>query len=147
MLTKKHGSNAERSFGNAGPFDALGADAVQRLAMAAGDIALLIDDTGDILDLAVDAENYPEFVDWAGTNWLETVTVESRPKVMEMLAGARKGETQRGRQVNHPTSDADIPVRYTLVGLGEGRHLALGRDLGVDALTLAPVLMPSSSSS
>mgnify|MGYP000147353312 CR=1 FL=1 len=130
MLTKKQGTDADRSFGDAAEaFGSLDADAAQRLAMAAGDIALIIDDTGDILDCAIDEQEYPEFADWAGSNWLETVTVESRPKIMEMLAAARKGETHRWRQVNHPTSDGDVPVRYTLVGLGKSRHLALGRDL------------------
>lgn len=130
MLTKKHGSDAERSFGDsAGLFGALDTDAAQRLAMAAGDIALVIDDTGEILDLAVSERDFPEFTDWAGDNWLDTVTVESRPKIMEMLAAARKGEAHRWRQVNHPTTDGDVPVRYTIVSLGGGRHIALGRDL------------------
>jgi len=31
--------------------------------------------------------------------------------------------------VNHPSTDGDVPLRYTLVQLGDGRHLALGRDL------------------
>lgn len=130
MLTKKHGSDAERSFADSTDvFGGLDADAAQRLAIVAGDIALVIDDTGDILDSAIDAREFPEFEDWKGTNWLETVTVESRPKLMEMLAAARKGEAHRWRQVNHPTTEGDIPVRYSLVGLGKGRHLAFGRDL------------------
>ncbi|MBB3033786.1 transcriptional regulator PpsR [Alteriqipengyuania lutimaris] len=130
MLTKKHGSDAERSFADsADVFGALDADAAQRLAIVAGDIALVIDDTGDILDSAIDLREFPEFEDWTGTNWLETVTIESRPKLMEMLAAARKGESHRWRQVNHPTTDGDVPVRYSLVGLGNGRHLAFGRDL------------------
>ena len=130
MLTKKHGSGAQRSFANSTDvFAALDGDAAQRLAIVAGDIALVIDDTGDILDAAIDTREFPEFEDWTGTNWLETVTVESRPKLMEMLAAARKGEAHRWRQVNHPTTDGDIPVRYSLVGLGNGRHLAFGRDL------------------
>jgi len=130
MLTKKHGSDADRSFGDsAGLFGALGADAAQQLAMAAGDIALVIDDTGEILDLSISEQQFPEFAEWAGENWLDTVTIESRPKVMEMLAAARKKEAHRWRQVNHPTTDGDVPVRYTVVSLGDGRHIALGRDL------------------
>ncbi len=130
MLTKKHGSSAERSFGDsAALFGALGADAVQQLAIAAGEIALVVDETGEILDVSVDSRDFPEFDSWVGTNWLETVTVESRPKIMEMLAAARKGEAHRWRQVNHPTAEGDVPVRYALVRMGDGRHLALGRDL------------------
>ena len=130
MLTKKHRSDADRKFGNpAEHFGALDADPAQRLALAAGDIALVLDDTGHILDVSVDEREFPDLVEWAGANWLETVTIESRPKVMEMLAAARKGEAGRWRQVNHPTSQGDVPVRYALVSLSEGRHLALGRDL------------------
>tara|TARA_B100000378_G_scaffold142461_1_gene115122 strand:- start:126 stop:1544 length:1419 start_codon:yes stop_codon:yes gene_type:complete len=130
MLTKKHGPGANRSFGDsAALFGALDAATAQRLAIAAGDIALVVDETGDILDVAVDADDFPESSDWIGTNWLETVTIESRPKIMEMLAAARKGEAHRWRQVNHPTGDGDLPVRYTMVQIADGRHLALGRDL------------------
>ena len=92
MLTKKHRSDADRKFGNpAEHFGALDADSAQRLALAAGDIALVLDDTGHILDVSVDEREFPDLVEWAGANWLETVTIESRPKVMEMLAAARKG--------------------------------------------------------
>tara|TARA_B100000678_G_scaffold284743_1_gene286791 strand:+ start:1231 stop:2658 length:1428 start_codon:yes stop_codon:yes gene_type:complete len=130
MLTRKHGTDEDRSFGDsAGLFGSLDAAAAQRLALAAGDIALVIDDTGDIIDVAVNEREFPEFADWTGENWLDTVTVESRPKIMEMLAAARKGESHRWRQVNHPTTDADVPVRYTIVSLGDGQHVALGRDL------------------
>ena len=130
MLTKKHRFDADRKFGNhVAHFGALDADSAQRMAIAGGDIALVLDDTGHILDLSADEDEYPEIVEWPGTNWLETVTIESRPKVMEMLAAARKGEAARWRQVNHPTGQGDVPVRYALVRLDEGRHLALGRDL------------------
>jgi len=130
MLTRKHGTDEKRAFGQSAElFGSLDADAAQRLAMAAGDVALVLDDTGDILDLAINGRDFPDFGDWVGTNWLETVTVESRPKIMEMLAAARKGEAHRWRQVNHPAGDGDIPVRYSIVSLGEGRHIALGRDL------------------
>ena len=94
-------TDADRKFGNpAEHFGALDADPAQRLALAAGDIALVLDDTGHILDVSVDEREFPDLVEWAGANWLETVTIESRPKVMEMLAAARKGEAGRWRQVN-----------------------------------------------
>lgn len=136
MLSRKHGSGVDRSFGDSADiFGSLEADAAYRLAMAAGEIALVIDDSGDIKDVAISKQDFPQFGHWAGDNWLDTVTAESRPKIMEMLASARKGETHRGRQVNHPTSDGDVPVRYILVNLGKGRHLALGRDLRETART------------
>ena len=49
MLTRKQGSPADRSFGDSdGLFGSLDSVAAQRLAMAAGDIALVLDDTGDM---------------------------------------------------------------------------------------------------
>ena len=82
MLTRKQGSPADRSFGDSdGLFGSLDSVAAQRLAMAAGDIALVLDDTGDILDASLDTREFPDFGDWVGANWLETVTIESRPKM------------------------------------------------------------------
>lgn len=131
MLTKKHGIDDGRSFtGSAELFGALDADAAKRLAMAAGDVALILDDTGTILDYACNHGEFPEMEEWVGGNWIETVTIESRPKVMEMLAVARKGDAQRWRQVNHPIADGDVPIRYLLVTLNaQGRHIAIGRDM------------------
>ena len=131
MLTRKHSVDDKRAFADSGEvFDAVDRDAARTLAMMAGDITLVLDRTGTILDASFDPEAFPEFENWVGENWLDTVTIESRPKVMEMLAAARKGETQHWRQVNHPASGDDIPVKYTLLSLSGGeRAIAFGRDL------------------
>ncbi len=131
MLTRKHSIEGKHSFGHAGElFDSLDADAAMKLAMVAGDVTLVLDDTGTILDTAFDPSDFPEFENWVGTNWIETVTVESRPKVMEMLAAARRGEVQHWRQVNHPSRDGVVPVRYVVLSVNGGEHrIAFGRDL------------------
>lgn len=131
MLTRKHSIEGKQPFGDAaGVFDMLDPEAAVKLAMVAGDISLLLDEQGRILDATANPREFPEYRDWIGRDWLDTVTVESRPKVMEMLAGARKGETQHWRQVNHRTGDGDVPVRYVLVSVGEGsRSIAFGRDM------------------
>jgi len=131
MPTKKHSVDEKRPFADSGEvFDSIGANAAKTMAMVAGDVVLVLDSSGSILDASFDKKAFPQFSDWVGENWLDTVTVESRPKIMEMLAGARKGETQHWRQVNHPANDGDIPVRYVVVSVGEGeRAIAFGRDL------------------
>ncbi|MBX7497093.1 transcriptional regulator PpsR [Qipengyuania sp. 6B39] len=131
MLTRKHSIEGRAPFGDSA--DVLGAldlEAATRLAMVAGDITLIVDDTGRILDASANPDEFPGFGDWVGRDWLDTVTVESKPKIMEMLAGARKHQTQHWRQVNHVGPDGDVPVKYVVVPAGEsGNHIAFGRDL------------------
>ncbi|KWV90907.1 transcriptional regulator PpsR [Erythrobacter sp. YT30] len=131
MLTRKHSIEGKNPFGAAsGLFDSLDADAAKKLAMVAGDVTLVLDDTGTILDAAFDPKDFPDFENWVGENWIETVTDESRPKIMEMLAAARRGEVQHWRQVNHPTRNGDVPIRYAVLSVNGGEHfIAFGRDL------------------
>ncbi len=131
MLTRKHSVDEKRPFADSGEvFDAVDHDAAKTLAMIAGDVVLVLDKTGTILDASFDPDAFAEFEGWIGGNWLDTVTVESRPKIMEMLAAARKGEIQHWRQVNHPTSDGDVPIKYVVVSVNGGeRAFAFGRDL------------------
>lgn len=131
MLTRKHSIDGKNPFGKAAElFNSLEADAAMKLAMVAGDITLVLDETGLIVDTAFDPKEFPGFEGWEGTNWLDTVTVESRPKVMEMLAASRRGEVQHWRQVNHPTRDGDVPIRYAVLTVNGGEHrIAFGRDL------------------
>lgn len=131
MLTRKHSIEGKHPFGKAAElFNSLDADAAMKVAMVAGDVTLVLDDTGTILDAAFDPREFPSFEDLVGTNWIETVTDESRPKIMEMLAASRRGEVQHWRQVNHPSRDGDIPIRYAVLSVNGGEHrIAFGRDL------------------
>ncbi len=131
MLTRKHSIEGKHPFGKAAElFNTLDADAAMKLAMVAGDVTLVLDDTGTILDAAFDPREFPAFAGLVGNNWIETVTDESRPKVMEMLAAARRGEVQHWREVNHPTRDGDVPIRYAVLSVNGGEHrIAFGRDL------------------
>ncbi|WP_370636784.1 transcriptional regulator PpsR [Afifella sp. IM 167] len=104
-----------------------------RLIATAADIALVLDDKGVIEDISyADQDLSLEGLgSWLGRPWVETVTVESRPKVEEMLQEAG-GKTQpRWRQINHPSSRGlDLPVRYSTLKLGkQGRLVAIGRDM------------------
>lgn len=103
------------------------------LLAAVGDVTFILSDEGRILDVAVshgDLDNHG-FADWAGRLWADTVTIESRPKIDDMLAESeRSGVSPRWRQVNHPASGGDVPVRYLVMTLGEGdRRIAIGRDM------------------
>ena len=104
-----------------------------KLIGAAGDIALVIDSEGVIRDLALGNEELsketPET--WIGKRWIDTVTIESRPKIEEMTAEASTKAPSRWRHVNHPSRlGADLPIRYCAVQLsGDGRMVAIGRDL------------------
>ena len=131
MLTRKNSIEGKTAFGDsADVFDSLGAEAAKRMAMVGGDITLVIDDAGKIVDAAANPEEFPDFLDWIGTDWLDTVTTESKSKVMEMLAGARKQQVQHWRQVNHISENGELPVRYAVVPATDGgHHIAFGRDL------------------
>ena len=147
MLTRKHGVDGKTPFGDSAElFADLDGDAAARLAMVAGDIALILDDTGRIVDGTANPKDFPSFEQWIGRDWLDTVTPESRPKVMEMLAGARKGQTQAWRQVNQLVEGGEIPIRFALVSTGQGnRSIALGRDMR-DAAALQQRLLQAQQS-
>lgn len=147
MLTRKHSIEGKNPFGNAAEvFDSLDADAAMKVAMVAGDVTLVLDDTGTILDAAYDPKEFPGFENWVGTNWIETVTEESRPKIMEMLAAARRGEVQHWRQVNHPSREGDVPIRYAVLSVNGGEHrIAFGRDLREAGKTQARLLQVQQS--
>ncbi len=113
----------------------LPAGVVSAFLAAVGDIALILSGDGMIVDITVGHGELAsqEFADWVGTAWIDTVTIESRPKVAEMLADAAKPGAQkalRWRQVNHVTPGGDVPIRYLMLALGDDDHLiAIGRDL------------------
>jgi transcriptional regulator PpsR len=131
LLTRKHSIEGKTAFGDSADFFAsLDAEGARRLAMVAGDIALILDASGRIIDGSAHRDDFPDLADWIGKDWVDTVTVESKAKIMEMLAGARKGQTQHWRQVNHIGADCELPVRYVVVpGTGKDFHIAFGRDL------------------
>lgn len=110
----------------------LSANVAASLLAAVGDVTFILSADGTILDVAVsqgDLANHG-FSDWVGELWIDTMTVESRAKVVEMLAAATAGAAGRWRQVNHPAAGGDVPVRYLVMALGErDRLIAIGRDM------------------
>jgi transcriptional regulator PpsR len=121
-------------------FADLSFDVAAAVIAAAADVALVLDGQGVIRDIALGASHAQELAEirqWVGRRWVETVTIEGRGKVTDMLAEAtgeagREGAaTRSARQVTHAlTNGMNLPVSYKLVPMGaHGRLLALGQDL------------------
>ncbi len=108
-------------------------DAAARLALAAGDLALLLDRDGTIVDVAVNDASGPDLSGWMGQPWGATATSDSQDKIADMLATGPTTADNRWRQITHITPAGDMPVRYRVVALAGGRRLALGRDLRATA--------------
>ena len=128
---------------------ALSASVAAALLASVGDVAFILSSDGVILDVAVsqgDLANHG-FADWIGSAWIDTVTIESRPKITEMLASASiKGTVARWRQVNHVAAGGDVPVRYMTMALGEGdRLIAIGRDMRAAAVMQQRLLQTQQS--
>lgn len=114
----------------------LDAQTAASLISAAADVALVLDEHGVIQDMAFGSDELRQhgYRDWLGKPWLQTVTIESRPKVEEMLSEATSMGSAKWRHINHPSTDsADLALLYTLVPLsreaGPQRAVAFGRDL------------------
>lgn len=134
MLSRRNSIEKRRPFGDLSFAEGFGQEAAAQLAMAAGDITLVLDDKGQILDASAAAEEFPGFEQWIGREWFNTVTVESQPKLMEMLASARKGHVQHWRQVNHTGDGGEVPVAYVVIRAGDsGQLLAIGRSMRDEA--------------
>jgi transcriptional regulator PpsR len=120
------------------------ADAAALLIAAAADIAVIVDHTGIVRDYAFQSEalalEFFQHDQWLGKPWRESVTIESRTKIDEMLRDAAAKTHRNGRQVNYPAAapapggpgatGMDIPILFSAVPVGKtGQVIAFGRDL------------------
>ena len=111
-----------------------GFDAQSAGALIAGvaDVALVLREDGEVLDVAFSDASLAKsaYRAWVGRRFSDIVTIESRPKIDDLLRDAAAGRITRWRQVNHPVTDApDLPVRYASLRLSGGQVLAVGRDM------------------
>jgi transcriptional regulator PpsR len=118
------------------PLDSLGSidpETVAALIEAAADIAMVVDEQGIVRDVAFSNANLARdaYRAWIGQRWIDTVTIESRPKIQEMILHTTTQTTSRWRQVNYPAAQGpDVPIRYTAIRYGADRRLVVvGRDL------------------
>jgi transcriptional regulator PpsR len=106
---------------------------VASILAAAVDLTVLMTPDGVICDQVMAGPDLPLglFTGWPGKQLSETVTVESKPKIEQMLGEAGVVSPPRWRQVNHPVSDGrDIPISYSAVKVGpQGHIIAIGRDM------------------
>ena len=96
----------------------LDAQTAATLIAAAADVVLIIDEVGVIQDMAFASDELRNHgsSQWLGRPWSQTVTVESRPKVEDMLREANQGGSSKWRHVNHPSLDgADLALSYSVV--------------------------------
>lgn len=115
----------------------MGGDAIAELITAAADVVLILDRDGIIQDMALGSEDMLDSgcQDWLGKPWLQTVTVESRPKIEALLKtqGAPTSDGVRWRQVNQLLGDGvDLPIAFSVAPIHRGqgaRCVAFGRDL------------------
>ena len=112
----------------------LDAEAAATLIARTTDIALIVDRNGVIRDLSVGNEELAAEIDgkWLNQPWIDTVTIESRPKVESLLREVEGNAPARWRQVNHPIESGrpDLPVTYSVMPLANTRRVvAIGRDL------------------
>ena len=133
-MEKQVSHEVSRSFrSNDELFSGLGADALGALATANSDIALVVSSLGRILDVAYRDKSLKAWdIDgWVGKPWSETVTVESREKIANLLQEASAASPTRSRQVNHPAKTGhDLPVGYRIVSFSSWPNkVALGTDL------------------
>lgn len=103
------------------------------LFSAAADLTLVIKADGTVGDAVIAAADVPAgfAAAWPGKAWADVSTIESRPKIEQMMEEAAMDLPPRWRQINHPVAgEADVPVRYCLLKAGgTGDFVAIGRDM------------------
>ena len=103
------------------------------LLRTVGDISLVLDAKGTILDCAIGNEALSQELggDLRGRPWLDTVASDSRPRVAAILREARAewpGEWRQVSQLGRP--GREVPVQYRAIRFGKhGQILAVGREL------------------
>ena len=108
-------------------------EAAARLIAVSADVALIVDPHGVIEEVSIGNSEFKleGHLDWVGRSWAETVTVDSRPKVLSLLRDAAASTPRKWRHINHPSAKgADVPIMYSAIQVGaQGRVVAFGRDM------------------
>jgi transcriptional regulator PpsR len=104
-----------------------------RIVSSATDVALALDRQGKILEVSLGdwIESHPGWKKLAGKQWVDTVSIDSRGKVEQLMGEAHGGQTTRSREINQEVDGlGEVPLRCAGVAIDElKRVLVLGRDL------------------
>jgi transcriptional regulator PpsR len=113
----------------------LDAASAATLIASAADIAVIVDSSGVVLDIAFHSQELsaelPNAEGWVGRAFMDTVAPDSRAKTEALLRHAGTDAAPRWRHINHLNPQgASVPVLYSAAPLGEdGRIVTFGRDL------------------
>jgi transcriptional regulator PpsR len=113
----------------------LDGETASKLITMASDIALVVsnDRQGIILDVSFGSEALSTAMadNWIGKPWVDTVSVESRPKIELLLRDSSAKGIPRWRMINHASSSGpDLPVMYAAAQMNaDGRVVAFGRSM------------------
>ncbi len=110
--------------------------AVATLIATAADVAMIIDQTGIIRDMAFNNDEFAQGLEgankWLGHPWADIVASESRNKVEKILSQAASGVEPQWRHINYagPRGAPPIPVLCCAVKADKhGLLVVFGRDL------------------
>ncbi len=110
-------------------FEGFTKEDILNLAYCAGDFMLAIDENKIVRDIAVNVRDHGFAHQWVGLKWSDTVTVESRPKIEQLLDPDHPAKNV-WRQVNHMHDGEDVPVNYKVIKPQNSNwYIAIGRDL------------------
>lgn len=109
----------------------------EKLLRVACDVALVLDELGEVLEIAAVSPELEDVVrpDWVGRRLTDVATPETRAKAVALIESTRFEPYPRARQLNHPSraegggTAADTPITYRLTRLNDdGLILAVGSD-------------------
>ena len=103
-----------------------------KLLGVVSDVSLVIDSQGVIEDVSTAQDTMASLgcQAWLGKLWTDTVTVESKKKIQDLLQVSDDNTVLNWRHVNHPTpSGAEAAIQYVTVPLKGHKFLAVGRNL------------------
>jgi transcriptional regulator PpsR len=122
----------------------IGAEAAGNLLAVATDLAFAIDTEGVIRDISIGSDDLAQeaYADWVGKPWVDTVTVESRPKVEALLR--ETGTSAKGLHWRHINQllpgGGELPLLFAALRVERRqgsdlppRSIAFGRDLRATA--------------
>ena len=128
---------------------ALDASVAAKVLAAGGDVAMIIDRDGVICDLSVSNEDLhlDGHDTWIDKRWVDTVSLESRAKVTELLRDAADDKPLRWRELNHPSRRGEVvALRYVAMAAGrDGRIIVIGRDHRASAVLQQRLLLAQQS--